>query len=41
MEALEVCQFLGETFNSVLERFLVIEIMFSDKSVNGSVNDIQ
>lgn len=40
MEALELCQFFGETFNFVLERILVTEIMFSDKNVNGSVNDI-
>ncbi len=40
IEDFEVCQFLGKTFNSVLERLLVIEIMFSDKSVNDTVNDI-
>ncbi len=41
IEAFEVFQLLGETFNSVSGKNLVIEIMFSDKIVNGSVNDKQ
>ncbi len=41
MEAFTVAKFLGQPFNFVLERLLAIEIMFSDKSVNGSANDIQ